>query len=107
MAYTKRIKLGHDCEAICSWCSGSGEGMADGSSCMSCRGSGTAFNRGWIEEDFEVEWNASDFSDLDIVDGPGSECEACGMNYKEALVEEIKYEDEKTRGTVEICVNLV
>ena len=28
-------------EYICQYCSGSGEGMTDGSRCLSCRGSGT------------------------------------------------------------------
>jgi DnaJ-class molecular chaperone len=29
-----------DEDEICSWCSGSGEGMYDGSTCQKCRGSG-------------------------------------------------------------------
>lgn len=27
-------------DEICSWCSGSGEGMYDGSTCQKCKGSG-------------------------------------------------------------------
>ena len=33
-------------EAICSACSGSGEGMYDGSTCRTCRGSGEV----WVTE---------------------------------------------------------
>lgn len=29
-----------DEDEICSWCSGSGEGMYDGSTCQKCHGSG-------------------------------------------------------------------
>ena len=29
-----------DEDEICSWCSGSGEGMYDGSNCRKCHGSG-------------------------------------------------------------------
>lgn len=106
--YTRTMKLGHDCEAMCGRCNGSGEGMADGSSCSSCKGSGSAFNHGWVEEEFEVQWSKPDFSDLEITDGPGSEeCEACGMDYKEALIEELRCEAEKTKNSVEICLKLV
>jgi DnaJ-class molecular chaperone len=33
-------EIEEDEDEICSWCSGSGEGMYDGSTCQKCKGSG-------------------------------------------------------------------
>jgi len=39
--------------------------------------------------DYEIEWEASDLSDLDVIDGDYTECPDCGRNIYEDIKEEI------------------
>lgn len=49
-----------DCngEEICGNCNGSGEGMYDGSTCWSCKGSGVVMNLDTSDEAEADEWYA-------------------------------------------------
>jgi hypothetical protein len=105
--FKKELKIGHDCSATCGYCNGSGEGMYDGSSCRECKGRGVAFDRGYIEEEVEVEWTKPDFSDVEIIEGPGfSDCEACGIPYIELVIGELEYQANQVKDFVEIKANL-
>lgn len=42
------ITISHECGSLCSWCSGSGEGLHDGSTCWHCKGQGY-IGRGEVE----------------------------------------------------------
>lgn len=70
------IVVCHECGNICSDCNGSGEGMADGSTCRWCKGRGCT-GLGEIFEPFTVE------IDSDNKLTGGLECERCGENLRE------------------------
>jgi hypothetical protein len=93
----KTIQLYHeDCGYMCNHCSGTGEGMHNGSNCSVCRG------RGWVESgpnklvDFEIEWSEDDLSDLEILDGP-TYCEYCDFSFFKSVFEELAYQLRKTK----------
>jgi hypothetical protein len=90
--YRTTVKILHeDCGHRCSTCSGSGEGMADGSTCQECKG------KGWIkrgpggEQQFEVSWSEDTMRDLDAEDGDPTVCEHCGYDFLEDIKEELKW----------------
>jgi hypothetical protein len=97
--HTLRI-LHEDCGYTCGVCSGSGEGMADGSDCTNCKG------KGWIKANgdgvyrFEVSWTEDNLSDLNLEeawfersqDHLGSDvCEYCGHDFVEEIKEELRW----------------
>lgn len=89
--FTKIIKVSHECAVGCPKCYGTGEGWYENSSCTQCRGNGTLWNRGEIEEEFEIEWSQDDLSDLEIIDGPDN-CPYCNQNLREYAKEDLKWE---------------
>lgn len=86
---TTKIEIEHECLIVCAHCHGSGEGMADGSNCIVCRGSGISYDGGTRDLWFEIEWEASDLSDLDVIDGDYTECPYCGRDLYEDIKEEV------------------
>jgi hypothetical protein len=92
-SYRAYLKILHeDCGYTCSMCSGSGEGMADGSTCRECKG------KGWIkkgpggEQEFEVTWQEDTLKDLEVEDGSPVVCDYCGHDFMEDIKEELKWQ---------------
>ena len=89
------VKVYHECEVGCPTCYSTGEGQHENSSCWQCRGKGTLWERGGMEDESEVEWTKDDLSDFEVIDGH-DECEYCGQNLfqyaKEQLAWELKNE---------------
>ena len=92
--YKTSVEIYHDdCGYTCNNCNGSGEGMADGTTCYMCKGRGHIHCGEEQEYWFGVEWAHDDLSDLEIVDGDPVECEYCGYDF----TEDISYELEALR----------
>lgn len=87
----RTIEISHECAIGCWKCYGSGEGWSENASCTACHGRGYTWNRGEIEELFEVEWTKGDLSDLNIIDGY-DECERCGADMIEIIKESLHWE---------------
>jgi DnaJ-class molecular chaperone len=92
VVYRAKLKILHeDCGWTCGQCSGSGEGMADGTTCRECKGSGFIKRGPDREMEFEVRWDQDDLKDLEYEDGDPVECEFCGHNFWEDITEELKW----------------
>ena len=88
------VKVYHECAMGCPTCYSTGEGQHENSSCWQCRGKGTLWDRGDVEEEFEVGWTKDDLSDFEITDG-SDRCEYCNQNLFEIAKEELGYTLEK------------
>ena len=89
--YRAVIEIYHsDCANTCYRCSGSGEGMADGTTCMECSGWGELKHGGEGDRHYEVEWYADAPEKFDLWDGDPIECDLCGYDFTEDIVEELE-----------------
>jgi RecJ-like exonuclease len=89
MIESRHVTTIHECAVGCSKCYGTGEGWYS-NACTECKGKGTVWDRGEVENEYIIEWRRADFSDVEIIDGDYAVCEYCGQDMIGLIKEELK-----------------
>lgn len=95
-AYIIEITIDHDdCGYLCYGCRGSGEGIADGTTCLECKGMGEIKGHCQGHRSYIVEWFDKD--DWEVTDGDRTKCDGCGYNFLDDIRDELEELEEQGR----------